>query len=173
MSDYPLISRRPLRVTVGGRDLLLPYAPAAEWISATRRLSVLVSQLATPEDREALVDLVMDSPGGAEDLIQEGKRILRHTTGRPWYEAQKLINTSMSAETLGRLRLAGVDPWECSVGEWCACVYALYVKGADTKERTKLDFSLALPPPGAEDEWDDGGSDPEATMSAVQAMMGQ
>lgn len=173
MSDLSLISRAPVRVCVGGRDFALPFRPAAEWMAASRRLSTLVSQLAAPEDRETLVDLVMDHPRAADDLISEGRRVLREMTGRPWYEAQKLINTSLAADALGRLVLAGVDPWQRTIGEWCAALYALYVKGADTKERTKLDFALAVPPPGAEDEWDDGGSDPEATAAAVAAMMGQ
>lgn len=173
MNSLALISRSLVRVTIGGRDFLLPYRCAAEWIQATQRSTALVARLATPEQREELLDLVMDHPDGARDMTLEGKRILGEATGRPGYQAQKLIAASLGTETLGRLVLAGVDPWQRTIGEWCAALYALYVKGADTKERNKLDFSLALPPPGAEDEWDDGAnSDPEATASAVQAMMG-
>lgn len=174
MSDFPLISRAPVRVCVGGRDLLLPYRPAAEWMAATRRLPGLVSQLATPEQREVLITLVMDQPGAAADLPREGRRILGEATGRKWYQALRLINTAADPEALGRLLLAGLDPWERTIGEWCAATYALAVKGADEKQRGRLDFRLALPPRGFEDEWDDdGGLDPEATLSAVQALTGQ
>lgn len=174
MSDLALISREGVRVRVGGRDFHLPYRPAAEWMSAARRSSGLVSQLARPEDRDVMIELVMDVPGAVEDLHREGRRILTEATGRKWYQTEKLINTSVNPEVLGRLLLAGLDPWQRSIGEWCAAVYALAVKGLDDKKRTRLDFSLALPPPGFEDEWDDdGGADPEATMSAVQELMGQ
>lgn len=174
MSNLTLLSRSPVPVRIGGRDFLLPHRPAAEWMGAAQRPSGLVSQLATPQQRDAMIDLVMDRPGAAEDLIKEGRRILGDATGRKWYQAQKLINTSLDTEALGRLLLSGLDPWERSIGEWCAATYALCVKGLDAKKRGRLDFSLALPPPGAEDEWDDdGGADPEATMSAVQALMGQ
>ena len=171
MADPLLCSRDPVLVTLAGRDFLLPYRPAAGWVEPSRRVVALVPLMAERDDRDAMVDLLMDQPGTRADMISEGRRILSQATGRRWYEAQKLINTSMQPEALGRLVLAGVDPWQRSIGEWCAALYALYVKGADKKERTKLDFSLALPPPGAEDEWDDDGSDAEATMAAFQAFM--
>jgi hypothetical protein len=173
MTDPLLFSRDPALVTLAGRDFLLPYRPAAGWIGPSQRMAALVPLMAEREDRDAMVDLLMDHPGARADIISEGRRILSQATGRRWYEAQKLINTSVQPEALGRLILAGVHPWERSIGEWCAALYALYVKGADQKTRSKLDFSLALPPPGAEDEWDDEGADPEATMAAVQAMMNQ
>ena len=170
MSNIALLSRSPVRVTVGGRTLFLPYRPAAEWMAATRHLPGLVSQLAEPETRDILLDLVMDRDGAAADMEAEGHRILGEATGRKWYQAIRIINGSVAEEALGRLLLAGLDPWQRSIGEWCAAMYALAVKGKDQKERTKLDFSLALPPRGFEDEWDDdGGNDPEATMNAMAA----
>lgn len=172
MSDFRLIARTPIRARVGGRDFTIPYRPAAEWLLASRHLSTLVSQLARPEDRDTLVDLVLDGYGS--ELEREGRRILGEVTGRKWYQALRLINTTANPESLGRLLLAGLDPWERTIGEWCAATYAMVAKGRDTKERNRMDFSLSLPPPGYEDEWDDdGGNDPEATMNAVQALMGQ
>lgn len=173
MTDRLLFSRDPALVTLAGRDFLLPYRPAAEWVQPARRLATLVPLLATPADRDEMVDLLMSDPRAAGDMLTEGRRIIREFTGRPWYSAQKLINTSVQPEALGRLVLAGVDPWQRTIGEWCAAVYALYVKGTDDKARTKLDFSLAVPPPGEDGEWDDEGNDAEATMAAVQAMTGQ
>lgn len=171
--DRPLLSRAPVTVTVAGRHFHLPYRPAAVWLDAAGRLPVLVSRLAEPDDREALVDLVMDHPNGAEDVRLESRRVLALVSGWKWWEAAKLINTSLGSEVLGRLVLAGVDPWQRTLGEWCAATYALCAKGTDAQSRLKLDFSLSVPPPGAEDGWDDGGDDAEATLSAVQAMMGQ
>lgn len=172
-SDRSLISRAPVAVKVAGYSFWLPYRPAAAWAEEFQLTSALVSRMATPEDREILVDLVMSHPDGARDLRAEGRRVLAEVSGWPWWSAQKLIATAIRGEALGRLVLAGVDPWQRTLGEWCAAVYALYVKGADEKNRMKLDFSLSVPPPDAEAEWDDGGDDAEATMNAVQALMGQ
>ena len=82
------------------------------------------------------------------------------------------MSTSAGPDVLGRLVLANVDPWARSLGEWCAATYALCVKGCDEKGRMRFDFSLSVPPPGYEDEWDDGGDDPEAVQAAVAKMMG-
>lgn len=173
MADPRVLSRAPIRVRVGEEEFELPWRPAAEWIPATMRGSALVSILAEPRDRDRMVDALLSHTGARADMARESRRILTESCGRKWYEAQRLINTSLQPEALGRLVLAGVDPWNRTIGEWCAALYALYVKGADEKARTKLNFSLALPPPGAEDQWDDEGVDASATLAAVRALMGQ
>jgi|SRR5690349_18537125 len=164
-----LLSRSALEAEVAGRRVHLPYAPAAVWIQHHNPLSLIVFHLADPAGQDAIRDGVAEGYQAVRDMEQEGRRILGQVVGRKWYQAQKLISASAGTEVLGRLLLAGLDPWQRSIGEWCAATYALHVKGLDQKERAKLDFSLALPPRGAEDEWDDEGSDPEATMNAMAA----
>lgn len=171
-SDFGVLSRRPLTVTVAGTRVTVPYRPAADWAAALERLSHLAGMLAEPDDRETLAELVIDRRQAVDDLRQESLRILSEATGRKWWEAGRLISTSVSPEVLGRLVLAGVDAHARSVGEWCAAVYALCVKGHDEKGRLRFDFSLSVPPPGYEDEWDDDGDDPEAIEASIQKLMG-
>lgn len=172
-SDFAPLSRGPVTVTVAGTRILLPYRPAAVWATGLDRLGSLAAHLAEPEDRERLADLLLEHPQAAADLKLESLRILGEMGGRKWWEVGRLISTSVSTEVLGRMVLAGADAWSRSVGEWVAAVYALCVKGQDEKGRLRFDFSLSLPPPGYEDEWDDDEVDPEAAMAAIAQMTGK
>lgn len=167
------LSRAPVRARVGGYEFWIPYRPAARWSDEAFPLDSMVARMADQESRDALVDVLMTQPGAAAEMAAESRRVLLLVSGWRWWEAQKLIRTAIGSEVLGRLVLAGVDPWQRTLGEWCAATYALCAKGADARERLKLDFSLSIPPPGAEGEWDDDGDDAEVIGNAVQAMMGQ
>jgi len=149
---------------------MVPFRPAAVWAAGLERIDRLAAHLADDVGRDAIVDLVMDCPQGVDDVRRESLRILTEAAGRPWWEAGRLLSTSVAPDVLGRLVLAGVDPWQRSVGEWCAATYALCVKGQDEKGRLRFDFSLSVPPPGYEDEWDDGGDDPEAVQAQLAEM---
>ena len=172
--NYHLLARTGTRVRVGGRSFHLPFHPAGKWVSETDRLDVLVSRLAEPDDHAAMVAMVeQDVPGVRDDLKKESQRVLEEATGRRWWEAGRLISTSVGTEVLGRMVLSGADPWARSIGEWVAAAYALCVKGQDEKGRIRFDFMLSVPPLGYEDAWDDEGEDPEAAQAAVQAMLGR
>lgn len=166
-SEFAVLQRAPVRVRVGGCEFELPYRPAAEWAAGLDRLDFLVSHLADEETRSAIVDLRLKNPSVREDLKNESLRILAEQGGRAWWEVGRLVATSTSTEVLGRLVLAGVDPWARSVGEWAAAVFALCVKGQDEKGRMKFEFSLSLPPPGYEEQWDDGND--VASLQAAYA----
>lgn len=169
-SEYAAFLREPLHVTVAGTTVTLPYRPAAVWAKGLEHLGRLVAVLADEPARERIVDLAFDSPQAVEnDLTAESLRILGEQGGRAWWEVARLVATSAAPEVLGRLVLAGVDPHARSLGEWVAATYALCVKGQDEKGRLRFDFSLSLPPPGYEDEWDDG-MDPAAAEAAVASM---
>ena len=174
LSDLAPFRRDAVWVTVSGHDFLIPWRPAGEWMAHADRLSVLAARLLDPEQREVLADLLLADPAARDELRRESYRILSAATGRRWWEASKLMASAASPETLGRLTLAGVDPWSRSIGEWVAAVYALYVKGADAKQRLRTDFEISIPPQGYEDAWDDDGSgdDPNAVADAMAAMMG-
>lgn len=169
-SEYSLLARDPIPIHVAGTRLLLPHRPAAVWAAGLDRVDRLAAYLADDDGRDLLVDLVMAHPQGVDDVKRESLRILGELTGRPWWESGRLISTSVTPDVLGRLVLAGVDPWARTVGEWCAATYALCVKGQDEKGRLRLDFSLSVPPPGYEDEWDDGGDDPEEVQAQLAKM---
>lgn len=168
-SDFAPLSRKPLTITVAGTDVLIPYRAAALWVEAQSEMHrlPLAASLADEEGREVITDLLITHPRAEGDLKRESLRILGDAAGRKWWEAGRLLSTSVSAEVLGRLVLSGVDPWTRSLGEWCAATYALCVKGQDEKGRLRFDFSLSVPPPGHEEEWDDDGDDPAAIAAAV------
>ena len=169
-SEYGPLRRGPVAITVAGTRFLIPYRPAAVWAEALgHHLGSLAAALADPEDRDEMAELLMENPHARADLERESLRILGEAAGRNWWEAGRLVNTSTGSEVLGRMVLAGVDPWARTVGEWCAAVYALCVKGQDEKGRVKFDFTLSVPPPGYEDAWDDGGSsDPAAFLASLK-----
>ena len=171
-SDFALLSRSPLTITVAGTAVSIPYRPAAVWTENLGRLHVLASRLADDHGRYVLADLIVDRPSAREDLKHESFRILAEASGWKWWEASRLLATSVTPEVLGRLVLAGADPWNRSVGEWCAATYAICVKGHDEKGRLKFDFSLSIPPVGYEDEWDDG-EDPAVVAAQVAKLTGK
>lgn len=175
-SEFAILARAPLTVTVAGEDVQIPYRPAGAWLQAMAHPATLAARLADLEDRDRLADWVMDRPGAVMDLFNESLRLLREAGGRPWWEVGRLMSTSAAPEILGALVVAGVDPWQRSIGEWCAATYHLCTKGQDDKGRLRFDFSLQVPPPGYEDEWDtgEGANDPAATMADLErlGMMG-
>lgn len=171
-SDYAAILRDPLTIRISGTTFTLPYRPAAVWAKGLETITFLAATLAGEEVREQLVDMAVDNPGILGELRDESLRILKEQSGRTWWEAGRLVSTSVAPEILGRMVLAGVDPWQRSIGEWCAATYALCLKGADEKARLRFDFSLSLPPPGFDDEWDDG-VDPEQVAADLAKMTGK
>lgn len=169
--EFTPLSRDPLTVTVAGTRFEIPYRPAAVWAAHLSRLYVLAGRMADPEERERMADLLIEYPQAVDELKRESLRILAKEGGRPWWEVARLINTSTDPEILGRMVLAGVDSWNRSVGEWCSAAYALCVKGQDEKGRLRFDFSLSIPPPEFDDEWDDG-EDPAAVQAQLAQMLG-
>ncbi len=172
-SEFAPLLRAPLNITVAGVRIRVPYRPAGAWAAGLGRLNLLAALLAEDADRERIADLVLDYPQAVDDLRQESYRILEEESGRRWWEAARLVSTSAGQEVLGRLVLAGVDPWNRSIGEWCAATYALCVKGQDEKGRLRFDFSLSIPPAEFEDEWDDGVEDPAAITASLAGLNGK
>lgn len=169
-SDYASLLRDPVVIRVAGTDITLPYRPAADWIRALRKLQTLAVALADDRGRDVLLDLVIEHPLAHHEIEAESLRILGEAAGRNWWGTARLLATSANPDVLGRLVLAGVDPYGRSVGEWCAATYTACVKGQDEKGRIRFDFSLAIPPVGYEDAWDDEGEDPAAMAKAAASM---
>lgn len=172
-SDFTVLARAPFHVVIAGERIPVPYRPAGAWAVAMEHPGWLAALLPDESGRERIAELIISDARASADVRSESLRILAENSGRRWWEAGRLLATSASPEVLGRLVLAGADPWSRSLGEWCAAVYALCVKGQDEKGRVKFDFQLSMPPRGYEDEWDDDGDDPVATMAAVQGLMGK
>lgn len=173
-NDAVLISREPAEVVLAGSRFLLPYAPAGQWIVNLDWLDTLAARMATPADREAMTDLVLDEPNGRDLLRDASRQLLSAVCRRPWWEAYRLLDLSVSPQGLGHLALAGMRPWDCAVGEWCAATYALYTRDADEKALVQFDFRLSIPPRDHRDNgWgDDRGDDPEEIERAMAKMGG-
>jgi hypothetical protein len=168
----PALSRKPVFVTVGDFELIVPWRSAREWIEAigvSGHLAVL--RVAQNPD-----DVVVSMAAGqtyVPDVRNATRHVLSELTGRRWFIAQKLIMSGADGELLGELVLSGVDPDRIGVAEWCAAVYRILVRNADPKRRATLDFELAIPPEGEEESWDDGSQfDPAALAAFVQSQGG-
>jgi hypothetical protein len=166
------IRRTPTTVEVAGHPVTVPYRTAGDWLVALAdsRPSLALMRVADEPSRAWLIKQlargVLDADAAAasyEALAQAG--------GRPWWETQRLLVLGAEPSVLGHLVLAGVDPWERSVGEWCAAVYTLMTRNAKPEDAFKIDSQLAAPPPGFEDEWDDD-ADFEAMATAARNMPG-
>lgn len=152
-----LISRSPVTINVAGAEVTIPYASAAVWIEAMERPAYLAFTLADEPSRERLIGVLMDVPGSAEALERQSHALIRSATGRArWWEGVRLANTAASADVLGHLVLAGVDPHARTIGEWCSAMYTVATKDADETGQIRFEMQLAFPPSGYEDQWDDG-----------------
>lgn len=152
-----LISRSPVTVNVAGAEVTIPYAPAAAWIEALERPEYLAFTLADEPSRERLLEVLLDVPGAEEALKRQSHALIQRATGWPrWWEGVRLANTAASADVLGHLVLAGVDPHARTIGEWCSAMYTVATRDADETGRIRVEMQLAFPPSGYEDQWDDG-----------------
>lgn len=152
-----LISRAPVTVNVAGAEVIIPYAPAAAWIEAIEQPAYVAFHLADGPSREALLRVLLEVPGAEQALEHQSHALIARATGRArWWEGVRLANTAASADVLGHLVLAGVDPHARTIGEWCAAMYAVATKDADDTGRIRFEMQLAFPPSGFEDRWDDG-----------------
>src|SRR5688500_5163531 len=167
------ISRSPVTLTVAGVKVTVPFAPAAVWLDALQDPARAVLHLADKSSKERLMWALLDVPGAEEAIRSQSYELIRRATGRAtWWESTRLANTAASPEVLGRLVLAGVDPHTRSIGEWCAAMYTVATQNADETQLIKFDMTLAFPPPGYEDEWDDG-EDYDAMAAGFRDLPGQ
>jgi len=168
-----LISRSPVTLTVAGVKVTVPFAPAAAWLDALQDPARAVLHLADKPSKERLMWALLDVPGAEDAIRAQSYDLIRRATGRSqWWESTRLANTAASPDVLGRLVLAGVDPHTRSIGEWCAAMYTVATQNADQTQQIKFDMTLAFPPPGYEDEWDDD-EDYESMAAGFRDLPGQ
>lgn len=152
-----LLSRDDIHLTVAGATIRIPFAPAATWLNVLDQPDYLIFGLADQEGKETLLSLLVDTPGADQAIRTQSRALIKRVTGRErWWEAVRLAYTGASPGFLGHLVLAGVDANVRTIGEWCASVYTVSTRNADDTGRIRFDMSIALPPEGLEDEWDDG-----------------
>lgn len=166
---YAMLSRAPVSLTVAGVRLVIRYAPAGAWLPHLGNPFGIAFTMAD-DGRHELFD-VLAQGRGREELKSASLSLLRNVSGRPfWWETARLAGLG-AGDLLGELTLRGVDPWNVSLGQWCSAVYAACTREAKLEDRLRFDAQLGFPPPGFEDEWDDG-VDLEATEAAMAGVPG-
>lgn len=154
MADLSPLINGPVRVTVAGAVLVVPYAPARAWLRALDRHPASAVLDLSEGSRSVVVGLATGAV--TAKAVQDATNTAVATlTGQKWWIALRLVYTSSSPDFLGELTLAGVDPDRVSLGQWTAAVYRILTRNADAKERVRIDFELDIPPSGYEDSWDD------------------
>lgn len=163
--------RDAITVDLSGYDVIVPYRSAADWLDTldgnpVKTLLALV--------RESVADSIMNDLAAGEttgpELAKAAYSLFEQAIPFKWWESYRLLLTSQSRETMGRLALAGLDPSSMSVGVWTCATYALLTKGADAKDKAKFDGQLSIPPDGVEDDWEDESFD--AMVAQARAMPG-
>ena len=149
------LSREPVRLTVAGLDVTVPWHPAIDWIEILRYDPGRVVPCLAEDPSDLAVGLA-EGTISLTSVETASHDLLEEVTGHRWWTVLKLVYSSASGEILGEMTLSGVDPSQVSIGQWCAAVYRILTRNADEKERLRLEFEMELPPPGYEDAWDDG-----------------
>jgi len=168
---YAMISRTPVNLAVAGVRVEVPYAPAGAWMVELRQPFTVALTMSDTASQDRLLDAMVERGGVAGPLRTASLDLLRQVSGRPfWWETLRLAGLG-AGDLLGEMTLRGVDPWSVSLGQWCSAVYAACTRNAKLEDVLKFDAQLGFPPPGYEDEWDDG-VDLDATEAAMANFAG-
>jgi hypothetical protein len=127
---------------------LAEYLPRANW-----QLDLLLDMV-EPEDGEVLAERLTDpaDPLGLADVEAIAETLVQIATGWPYWVVQRLLVWAGQhwPDLDGLAMLAGVDLialLDAQPGRACNVLYALLVRGADEKEREKIDAQLFRTPP--------------------------
>jgi len=157
MSERSPYSRDPLYISVAGREIQVPYAPAAVWIDALLAgggTTALLVALTDEETGDRVLSGLLEGDVELSAVQQGSYDLLAAAAPYRWWKTAKLLSAAGRDDLTGHLLLSGVDPWQRSAAEIACTVYALLTKGADQKNRFKIDAEIDDPPPGiVDDEW--------------------
>lgn len=149
----------PVPVPVGPVTVTVPGLWADRWIEAvsTDMIAGVLPGMLDADDTHALALARVRGHVTGAHVQDAALQAVKDVSGRPWWEAVRLTGWALAkgGETYGHLVLAGVDPTRVTYAAWCSAVLAHIMTGRDEKERTKVEFSLMIPPPGFEEETDD------------------
>lgn len=160
------------------RQFAFPLCPAREWleIMSSDSWAVTVVNTLPTGDYERFLDDVESGQLGAADVRALAHSALAQSAGRPWWEAERLVNACFSdgGRLLGTVLTHGVDPSRMTLAVFLACVWATLTKGADAAAMAKLESELLVPPPDATDEERAGLDDDDvfAMVDRMRAMPG-
>lgn len=157
---------QPFPVTVRGVEFQFPSVPASQWLDAFSHptFHLIVFRMMDAEQTGVFLDALDSGRLDVEDYEKLANAALTEASGRPWWETWKLMSAVVNQESggrlLGTLVLEGVDASSITLAAWCAAVWALLTRNADTAQLMKLEMQISMPPPGVEDdEWDNDDFD--------------
>ncbi len=109
-----------------------------------------------------------------EEVIECARHALEAAAGRPWWEAERLIASSLSPAAWpivhGKLIRYGIDLDSIAIGGFCNFAYTLMIEGmVKDGERDKFDFELTRPPAGVSVDEVYDAEDAEAAFMASLA----
>lgn len=164
----------PIGHDIAGIRVAIPYQPAAEWVEACAMatdISGVVFQLASRNSVDQLTNAMVNDRITAEDVAKGAGEVLERVSPYRWWVTYRLFLLSRQAAVMGRIVLAGLDPWKLSPAMWATGVYALLTENASETDRFKFDAQLETPPPGVDDDgW--GADDFESMVASARAMPG-
>jgi hypothetical protein len=176
MSVRSPYSREHLSVELAGRSVRVPYRPAVEWIDAVSVFSgptALLASMVSPEDQSRILDSLAVGTLPDGDLADASYALLKEAVPAfDWWESYRLLDLSTERVTCGRCAVAGLDPHELTVAQWCSAVYALVRDGVSEKDLFKFDAALSAVPEGVEDDGDWGSMSFDQAVTAARTMPG-
>lgn len=156
------------------RQFFFPLRPAREWleIMGSNSWPVAVVNTLPTGDHERFLDDVESGQLGTADVRAFAHSALAQSAGRPWWEAERLVNACFSdgGRLLGTVLTNGVDPSRMTLAVFLACVWATLTKGADAEAMIKLESALLVPPPEATPEERAGLDDDDDVFAMVDRM---
>lgn len=141
-------------MTVKGVSLEFPPLPAARWLSAISYSASAVIHLSGSVDD--VIDALQNEELELADVSRMVSLSIGEAAGRPYWEAERLINSASNdadrGRVLGELTLAGVDPERITLAAFCSAVWSLLIRNADSTQRLQMEAELSIPPENAEAE---------------------
>lgn len=165
-------------VELAGETFAVPPRPAVEWFLAILDedgMLPLIPGLMGAEDDERVMDLLLDDKIDAELIAVRSRELLTAASGRPWWEADRLIRSSAAQWQIigGELTRLGVDLGKESLAAALNAIYVICTRTMDEQERNKFDIDLRQPPVGVDGVKPEEMYDQRAAESAFAALMGQ
>lgn len=143
-------------IVVGGVVHRIPAYAADRWLEIlavdTPDFWKIVPGLLKPDAEDLVVEEMIHDRMSRDDIIDLSRELITIAAGRPWWIAQRLIDTSVSPElgdlTWGMFALRGIDPNHISLARWLDAVYGFYAGRMNPEGKQKFDVELNMPPAG-------------------------
>lgn len=167
-------AREAYTVRLGDLDVRVPWSAADRWVTCVTAspLAILAGLAEGPEDL-IVVDRLIDGALTLEEVSAAAYKLLEQAVPYRWWKTVRLLSLSTRGDIAGHLTLAGLDPRDLTVAQWCAAVYVLVTRNADTKEKFKTDAEFDAPPPGVVDDQWINDDEFNAMVESARAMPGQ